>query len=415
MKKNKSPQSLMMSHGYNASWSDGAVKPPLFLTSTFAFETAEDGKHFFEAAYGLREMEEDEIMGLIYSRLNNPNLEILEDRLSLWDEADACAVFESGMSAISTVLLEFLKPGDVLLYSNPVYGGTDHFIEYFLPSIGVRSIPFSSKDTYEEIMERVEQELGDGRLALVYAETPSNPNNQLIDIELCRKVADHFSTEEMYVPVAIDNTYMGPLWCQPLKHGADLVLYSATKYINGHSDVIAGAVSGKKEQMVRVRTLRTFLGNMTSPHTAWLLTRSLETLKLRMECQAKNAEQIADFLVNHEKVSKVYYLGLMHENDRDYDLYKKQYSSPGAMISFDIEGGEAEAFKFLNNLSLFKLAVSLGSTESLAQHPASMTHAGVDPDKRVKFGVTSSLVRLSIGIEHVDDLIQDLKDALDKV
>ena len=208
---------------------------------------------------------------------------------------------------------------------------------------------------------------------------------------------------------------MGPLWQHPLQCGADLVLYSATKYIGGHSDLIAGAVLGNSELMIRVKTLRTFLGNMVSPHTAWLMLRSLETLKVRMDQQTKNAQEVADYLNNHPKVENVYYLGLLEEGTAKYTTYRKQCSAPGAMVSFDIVGGEKEAFTFLNNLKLMKLAVSLGSTESLAEHPKTMTHAGVDPEQCKQMNITEKLVRLSIGVESTKDLIWDLDQALEKV
>lgn len=405
------PESLMMSYGYKPELSEGAVKCPIFQTSTFVFKTAQEGKEFFELAYGKREKSPGEEPGLIYSRLNNPDLQILEERLCLWDGADECAVFESGMSAISTVLLEFLRPGDALLYSMPVYGGTDHFINKVLPQYGITGIGFTPEETLEEILQKSEK----ARVKLVYVETPANPTNALFDLELCRKVADQLSNAENSVYVVVDNTYMGPLWQHPLKHGADLVMYSATKYIGGHSDLIAGAVLGKKELMKRVRTLRTFLGNMAGPWTGWLLMRSLETLKVRMTQQAENASKVADFLAAHPKVEKVYYLGHLAENSEQYHIFKKQLSCAGAMVSFDIKGGEKEAFQFLDHLHLFHLAVSLGSTESLAEHPATMTHSDVSEQDRAKLGISEKLIRLSIGVEHYEDLIWDIQLALEKV
>jgi methionine-gamma-lyase len=415
MKKNFKPESLMMSYGYKPELSEGAIKCPIFQTSTFVFQTAEEGKKFFEVAYGLRPKEQDEELGLIYSRINNPNLEILENRLSLWDKADDSAVFESGMSAITTVLLEFLKPGDLLLYSSPTYGGTDHFIHDFLPKIGVDSVAFHPENTQEEIEEIIKNTGKADRLGLIYIETPANPTNSIIDIEMCCRIADKHKNDDDKTYVCVDNTYMGPVWSKPLEIGADLVVYSATKFIGGHSDLIAGAVLSNAELMVRVKTLRTFLGNMVSPHTAWLLLRSLETLKIRMEKQSRNAQKVAEFLNAHDKVEKVHYLGLIGENSKDYELYKRQYNSPGAMISFDVKGGEKEAFQFLNHLQLIKLAVSLGSTESLAQHPQTMTHCGIEPVARKKMGVTASLVRVSIGVEDADDIIWDVKNALEQV
>jgi methionine-gamma-lyase len=409
------PESLMMSHGYKPELSEGSIKPPIFQTSTFVFKTAEEGKAFFEIAYGKREKAQNEELGLIYSRINNPNLEILEDRLCLWDKADQCAVFESGMSAISTVLLEFLKPGDLLLYSLPTYGGTDHFINHFLNKIGVHSIGFRPNQSKEEIVQLVKDSNMSDKLALVYIETPANPTNELIDIRMCREIADFFSNDNKQVYLATDNTYMGPLWSSPLQHGSDIVIYSATKYIGGHSDLIAGAVLGNSAIMQRVKVLRTFLGNMASPHTCWLLLRSLETLKVRMEQQARNAQEIARFLENHPKIEKLHYLGCLKEDSRSYEIYKRQYTSPGAMIAFDIKGTESEAFAFLNNLKLIKLAVSLGSTESLVQHPATMTHTGLCPELKKKIGITEGLVRLSVGVEHYEDLISDISNALDAV
>lgn len=412
MEKILSPESLMMTHGYQPEWSEGAVKTPLFLTSTFTFKTAEEGKSYFELAYGLRERRQKEQPGLIYSRINNPNLEILENRLCLWDKADDCAVFESGMSAISTTLLEFLNPGDLLLFSSPTYGGTDHFINHFLKKIGVNSIGFYPHQSKEEIIQLIEETGNADRLSHIYIETPANPTNDLVDIKMCREIANHFGTAQNEIKISVDNTYMGPLWSNPLQHGADLVIYSATKYIGGHSDVIAGAVLGNAELIKRVKTLRTFLGNMASPHTCWLLLRSLETLKIRMEKQAENATAIASFLETHPLVEKVLFLGNLDKSSKAYQIFKEQYSSSGAMISFYINGGEKEAFEFLNQLQLIKLAVSLGSTESLVQHPASMTHSGICPELKKKMGIGDNLIRLSVGVENSKDLIWDINQAL---
>ncbi|HMU03331.1 MAG TPA: cystathionine gamma-synthase family protein [Saprospiraceae bacterium] len=412
---NFSPESLMMSYGYKPELSEGAIKCPIFQTSTFVFKNAEEGKAFFEVAYGIREQKANEELGLIYSRLNNPDLEILENRLCLWDKAEECAVFESGMSAITTVLLEFLKPGDLLLYSMPVYGGTDHFINTFLPKIGINTLGFRPDMDEDAIYNLLEQTGNADKLAMIFVETPANPTNAIIDIEMCHRIANKYATDDHKVLTAVDNTYMGPLWQHPLRHGADLVMYSATKYIGGHSDVIAGAVLGDAVLIKRVKTLRTFLGNMASPNTGWLLMRSLETLKVRMEQQAKNAEKIAAYLSAHPKVEKVYYLGLISERSPNYDMYKRQYVSPGAMLSFDIKGGEKEAFVFLNNLKLIQLAVSLGSTESLAEHPASMTHAGIEERHRIEMGITDKLIRISAGVENHEDIVWDIDQALEMV
>jgi methionine-gamma-lyase len=406
------PESLMMSHGYKPELSEGAIKCPIFQTSTFVFRSAEEGKAYFELAYGKREKMPNEELGLIYSRINNPDLEILENRLCLWDKADDCAVFESGMAAISTVLLEFLNPGDLLLFSNPTYGGTDHFIHHFLTKIGVSVLSFDPLHTKEEILKRLKESGKADKLAMIYVESPANPTNDLIDMKMCKEIAQQYSTAEKHVMMTVDNTYMGPLWQHPLELGADLVVYSATKYIGGHSDLIAGAVLGNSANMLRVKTLRTFLGNMASPNTGWLLMRSLETLKVRMEKQQSNAIAVANFLENHPKVKKVNYLGLIKEGTRDYEILKYQCKGTGAMVSFEVVGGEKEAFKFLNSLKLIKLAVSLGGTESLAEHPCTMTHAGVDDVTKQKLGINDALVRLSIGVEHPSDILWAVENAL---
>jgi methionine-gamma-lyase len=408
------PETLMMSYGYDPELSEGAIKCPIFQTSTFAFKNAESGKRFFSVAYGLEEADPNESQGLIYSRLNNPDLQILEERLTLWDHAEEAAVFDSGMAAITTVLLEFLKPGDTILCSTPTYGGTDHFINHILEKFKIDALFFQAGASEEEIKNIIINSGKQDSLRLIYIETPANPTNALIDIEMCKRLADEFGGKEQTF-LAVDNTYMGPIWSNPIVHGADLVLYSATKYIGGHSDLIAGACLGSSELMARVKGMRTFLGNMADAWTGWLLMRSLETLKVRMEAQARNAESVANYLGRHPKIEKVYYLGFIESTEPEYEVFKNQYTSAGAMLSFDIVGGEKEAFTFLNNLKLMKLAVSLGGTESLAQHPYSMTHADVDTETKKKNSVTEKLIRLSIGIENSDDIIHDIGLALEEV
>jgi methionine-gamma-lyase len=250
---------------------------------------------------------------------------------------------------------------------------------------------------------------------MIYIETPANPTNCLVDIAACADVARTHSTDDRKVLVAVDNTFLGPLWQHPLDHGADLVLYSLTKFVGGHSDLIAGAVLGSEDLITRVKATRTFFGSMAGPWTGWLLLRSMETLKLRMTSQMKNARYVADFLADHPKVEAVHYLGHLEEGDRDFEIYERQCVSPGSMISFEVQGGEAEAFRLLNHLQLVKLAVSLGGTESLAEHPGSMTHSDVPPAEQARMGITPAMVRLSVGVENPDDLIADLTQALEAV
>ena len=415
MKKNNKPESQMMGASYDPHLSEGSVKVPIFQTSTFVFKNAEEGKSHFHIAYGLREKNIGESMSLAYSRINNPNLEIAEDRLKLWDNAEACALFQSGMAAITTTILELTRPNTLILHSSPLYGGTDHFIEHVLPKYNIKSMYFNSFDSLENIIKEKEDKHPDIDVSLVYIESPANPTNSIVDISKSKDLADYFSRKENKVYLAIDNTFMGPVFSQPIDHGADVVLYSATKYIGGHSDLVAGAASGSNEIISRLKGMRVFMGNMASPFTCWLITRSLETLKIRMEKSTENARKIAEMLNTHPKIEKVHYLSLIDKNSNEYKVYKKQYSSSGGMISIDIKGGEKEAFTFLDNLKLIKLAVSLGGTESLACHPFSMTHCDVSVETKNKIGMGESLVRLSIGIEDSNDLIEDIKNSLDKV
>lgn len=412
---NFSPETQMLGFGYKPELSEGAVKCPIFQTSTFVFKSAEAGKAFFEMAYG-KPGHEGEEMGLIYSRINNPDMEILEERLRLWDGGEAAAAFGSGMSAIASTFLTFLSPGDVVLYSNPLYGGTHKFVHHILTHFGIEVVGFQAGQTEAAVEETLLNCGHAGKLKMIYVETPANPTNDLIDLELCARLARKYSTDDKQVILVADNTYMGPLWQHPLKHGVDVVLYSATKYIGGHSDVIAGAAVASRELIGKIKKTRTFFGTMIDPHSSWLLMRSLETLKIRMEAAAANAREVAAWLSKHPKVEKVYYLGYTARNcPEQYEIYKRQYLSDGAMLSFDIRGGEKEAFAFLNHLKHIKLAVSLGGTECLAEHPATMTHSDVPDDEKEALGITGKMVRLSVGIENVRDILWDLEQALDQV
>jgi methionine-gamma-lyase len=406
------PESLMMGYGYDPLLSEGAVKCPIFQTSTFIFENAAAGKSFFELAYGLREQRPNEEPGLIYSRINNPDLEILEERLALWDNAESALVFSSGMAAIATSLLTFLRPGDVLLHSEPIYGGTDFLVHRVLPQFGVKRYGFAagSRDSLEEAMAEA---AALGRVAMIYIETPANPTNALVDIAAVAAAARAAERDGRRPLVVVDNTFLGPLWQQPLRHGADLVLYSLTKYVGGHSDVIAGAALGAESLVANIRGMRTILGTMADPWTGWLLMRSLETMKLRMTSQMKNARYVAEFLNAHPKVKRVHYLGFLREGDPEHELYMRQCAAAGATFAFEVHGGEAEAFRVLDALKLIKLAVSLGGTESLAEHPGTMTHSDIPKPAQERIGITPGMIRLSVGVEHPDDIIADLTQALD--
>jgi methionine-gamma-lyase len=406
------PESLMMGFGYDPALSEGAIKCPIFQTSTFVFENAEAGKAFFEVAYGLRAPTPDERTGLIYSRLNNPDLEILEDRLCLWDEAEQCVTFSSGMAAIATALLAYARPGDGVIYSAPIYGGSDHFLHHVLPDWNIAAHPLPAGERPEAHEAALRERLAGRPLSVVLLETPANPTNALTDIAATVAMAQRLAAPDRRPIVMVDNTFLGPLWQQPLKHGADVVLYSATKFIGGHCDVIAGAALGPADVMAPIRGLRAFLGTVPSPLTGWLLLRSLETLKMRMTAAMKNARHLARMLAQHPRVARVYYLGLLAEGDPMRETFERQCTGPGSLIAFEVHGGEAAAFRVLNALKLVKLAVSLGGTESLAEHPATMTHADVSKADQQRFGITPGLVRLSVGVEHYSDLMADLEQAL---
>jgi len=409
------PESLMMSYGYNPEWSQGAIKCPIFQTSTFVFPSAEEGKRFFTKAYE-EGIITGEGAGLIYSRLNNPDVEILEDRLTLLEDAEDGATFSSGMAAIFTTLMTFLLPEDILIFSEPVYGGTHYLFSNILPTWKIKTVGLPARGFHHNLNEYLYQHKNElNKVKIIYIETPTNPTNNLIDIAGTKSVIDTLHQENKPL-IIVDNTFLGPLWQHPLKHGADLVVYSATKFLGGHSDVVAGAVLGPKHLISKIKIMRTFLGTVHGPWTGWLLLRSLETLKLRMTSQMKNARYVADFLSTHPKVERVYYPGLLKEEDgEEFQIYKKQCIAPGSMISFDIYGGEKEAYKFLNSLKLIKIAVSLGGTESLAEHPATMTHSDIPPDKQLRLGITPKMIRLSIGIEHYEDIIADIENALNKI
>ncbi len=403
------PESLMMSYGYNPEWSEGSIKPPVFQTSTFVFRNAREGKEFFSWAYGLAERDPGRPMGLIYSRLNNPNLEILEDRLNLWDEAEASAVFSSGMAAISTSILALVAPGQAVVYLRPVYGGTDYLMEHELPSLGIRTRAVPAGSPAAQVEEACAALVREGTpCRLVYLETPANPTIILTDIAEMATVAHRHGAL-----CAVDNTLLGPLYQQPLRLGADLVLYSATKFLGGHSDVVAGVALGRTELIdAKVKMLRTILGTMLDPHSAWLLLRSLETAKLRMTCSRKNAEHVARFLAKHPKVAKVHYPGLLQPGPQR-DIFERQCSGAGALMSFElVDGTEEAAFRLLDAVEMIQLAVSLGANESLIEHPATMTHSDIPPVEQAAIGITPGMVRLSVGIEHPDDIVADLEQAL---
>jgi methionine-gamma-lyase len=408
------PSTLMMGHGFDPALSEGSLKPPIFLTSTFVFENAAAGKRHFEGVTGKRPGGAE---GLVYSRFNGPNQEILEDRLGLWEDAEDALSFSSGMSAIATLLLAFVQPGDVVVHSGPLYAATETLIARVLGRFGVKWLDFPAGATEDEIADVVEAAKAMGRVPLVYLESPANPTNALVDVQAVRKVCDAAFSGGERPPIAIDNTFLGPLWHHPIRHGADLSVYSLTKYAGGHSDLVAGGITGSKDLINQIRMLRNTIGTITDPNTAWMLLRSLETLELRMTRAGENADKVCRFLRDHAKVESVGYLGFLEEGGdaRQADIYRRHCTGAGSTFSLYLKGGEKEAFAFLDSLKIAHLAVSLGGTETLASAPAAMTHLSVPPERKQALGITDNLVRVSIGVEDADDLIADFDQALGAV
>ena len=407
------PETLMLGYGYDPLLSEGAVKPPVFLTSTFVFRSAEEGRDFFDYAAGRREPPQGATAGLVYSRFNHPNSEIVEDRLAAYEGAEACILFSSGMSAIATTILTFVRPGDVILHSQPLYGGTETLATRTLAAYGVAAVGFADGVDEASVRAAATAAEAEGRISVIMTETPSNPLNTMVDLRLVRRIADDIASRQQHRPIIVcDNTLLGPVFQHPLACGADVSVYSLTKYVGGHSDLIGGAALGLESLMRPIRLLRGAFGTQLDPHSCWMIGRSLETLALRMERANSNAEIVAEFLRDHPRVAKVHYLPFLPADSPDRRVYEAQCTAPGSTFSFDIRGGLAEAFRCLDRMQIIKLAVSLGGTESLACHPATTTHSGVPADVRARIGVSDATIRLSIGIEHPDDLLADLSQAL---
>lgn len=377
---------------YDREAYQGALNPPVFWSSTFAFESAAQGAARFA---GIEP-------GMIYSRVTNPTVQMLEERLAELEGAEAGLAFGSGMGAIASMIWTLLRPGDELLVDLTLYGCTHSLVNHLLPQFGIitRAVDFTQ-------LQELPSQLND-KTRLVLFETPANPNMRLIDIEAVANLV-HMHSSAL---VAVDSTYCTPYLQRPLSLGADVVIHSLTKYINGHGDVLAGALLGKAEfmQQVRMQGLKELTGACLSPMDAYLVMRGMKTLPLRMERHCESAQLIAERLANHPAVARVYYPGL--PSHPQHALCARQMKLPGAMIAFELQGGIDEGVNFINALKLFTCAVSLGDAESLAQHPASMTHSTYSPEERERHLITEGLVRLSIGLESPDDLWRDLQQAL---
>jgi cystathionine gamma-synthase/methionine-gamma-lyase len=411
------PETLAVSFGYDPAEALGAVKPPVYLTSTFIYPSAQHAKDVHEAFFdGTGPLAGKKGEGHIYSRLGHPGLDILETRLAAIDGAEAAAAFSSGMAAHSSIALTFVKPGDSVLHGRPIYGGVDMLYGSVMPGFGTHVETYTDGCDPAAVRAAARAALAKGPLALIVAETPANPTAAIVDLDLMVAVADEIGRETGRRPlVVVDNTLLGPFAQRPIEHGVDLCMTSLTKYCAGHSDLLAGGVSGKLELIHQLRTLRTTWGNHLDPFTAWLVVRSLESASVRIERAMSNARKVAEFLQGHPKVAGVTYLGFLAEGTPARAVYDRQCKGAGSTFSFHLHGGEAESFRMLDALRLLKLAVSLGGSETLICHSATTTHYAVPREGRLAGGITDGTMRLSVGLEHADDIIADLSQALEAV
>ncbi|HHL73050.1 MAG TPA: aminotransferase class I/II-fold pyridoxal phosphate-dependent enzyme [Bacteroidetes bacterium] len=380
-------------HGSGAPVSPtGAISVPIFQTSTFAFRDLDTAAQEFAG----------EKPGYIYSRLQNPTTEAFEREVAFLEHAEASAAFASGMAAVAMTLLALARPGDKILSTHTVYGGTHALFEEQLKKFDIEVIYADSPDAAEFAAKM------DSRVKAVFIETPANPTLAVLDIAAIAGIAHDWN-----VPLIVDNTFATPYYQSPLQLGADIVLHSTTKYIGGHGDAIGGVVAGSKTFIDDLRSsgLKE-LGAIMSPFTAWLMLRGLKTLPVRMDRSSENAMQVAKFLDGHEKVSRVHYPGL--QSHPGHDIARRQMRGFSGVLAFELHGGFPAAERMLNAVNLISLAVSLGDCDTLIEHPASMTHSSYSPEERRELGISDGLVRLSVGLEGIDDLLADLQQALDK-
>ncbi|MEO8025804.1 MAG: aminotransferase class I/II-fold pyridoxal phosphate-dependent enzyme [Bryobacteraceae bacterium] len=404
------PPTEVLTRGFDPSLSVGSARPAVFRSSTYVFSSPEAAERAFDLMAGRAKAEPGEIPDLVYSRFNHPNAEILEDQIvPLEKGAQKALVFNSGMAAIMTTMFAFLKPGDAVLYTVPVYGGTQKLIQTFLDPWGVTGVPVSGGST-DEIDEKIRTT---ENLRVILIETPANPTLLMTDIKRACDAAAARTGERPIVMV--DNTMLGPAFQFPLELGADISLYSATKYLSGFSDLIGGVALARNPELLRkARSLRSLFGNILQPDECWMLTGRLPTVSLRMNRASKNAQRIAERLANHPKVKRVLYPTLFTDPEQ-IRIRTAQCEFPGAMFSMELRGGKAAAFEFLRHVEITRNAVSLGGVESLVCHPKSTTHSGFTDEEFAQAGVTDSLVRVSVGIEDWRDLLADFERALEMV
>ncbi len=400
------PPTEILTRGFDPRLSVGSARPAVFRSSTYVFSSPEAAERAFDLMGGRAKRAPGEEVDLVYSRFNHPNAEILEDRVTaLENGARAALVFNSGMAAIMTAILTFARPGDTVVYTVPIYGGTQHFVQDFLEPFGVHGIAARAGDgaALDETIEAGKN------VRLVLIETPANPNLTMTDIRRATEAAARARPKPL---VMVDNTLMGPAFQHPLDLGADISLYSATKYLSGLSDMIGGVAIANDPDLVRqMRRWRSLFGNILQPDECWMLDGRLPTVALRMNRSSKNAERIAMRLRDHPKVERVLYPALFDDAGQK-SIYERQCDFPGGMLSIILRGGKTAAFEFLRNLKIAKNAVSLGGVETLVCHPKTTTHSGFSEEEFAVAGVTDGLVRVSVGIEDWRDLLADFEQAL---
>ncbi|HMQ11041.1 MAG TPA: PLP-dependent aspartate aminotransferase family protein [Oligoflexia bacterium] len=410
-KKRKStlyPKTSVITEGFDPSLSVGSARPAVFRSSTFVFSSPEAAENAFAIALNKKEKEAGEIPELIYSRLSHPNAEILEQHLTpLEPKSKDAVVFNSGMAAISTLLLALNKPGEAFVYTTPLYGGTYHLIKEVLQPLNIQGIEAPAK-SLNQVLTTIKN---NKTIAMVFVETPSNPNLCLLDLKQIAQACKEHPKQPLLV---VDNTLMGPTYQHPIKLGADLVVYSATKYLAGFSDMLGGVILGKSiEHLNALRGYRALLGNIMQADECWILDSRLPTVQLRMEKQSKNAQRIVKAIHQHPAIKQVYYPGYFTDSKQE-TLWEDQCGQPGALFSLVLKGGKSQAFNFLRHLKIIKNAVSLGGMESLACHPASTTHSEMSEEVLKENDIDQGLVRISVGIEDWRDIQKDIQQALDK-
>jgi methionine-gamma-lyase len=403
------PETAVLTKGFDPALSVGSARPPVYRTSTFVFPSPEAAERAFGIVLGKISPVGEDRPDLIYARLNHPNAEILEEQLAPLERgANSAAVFNSGMAAIVTVMLSFLERGGSLIYTQPLYGGTQHLIHQVIEPLGfaAQAVPAGDAKALTRAIEQSENP----RLVLI--ETPANPTLVMSDIAQAAAAVRAHPKRPL---LAVDNTLLGPTFQHPLSCGADLAIYSATKFLGGFSDLLAGAVLAVDPELIQTLTgLRALLGNILQADECWMLDSRLSTVALRMNRQSKNAQRIAEQLAKHPRVNRVIYPSLFTDAEQ-IRIRDAQTDYPGSLVSLEVKNGKTGAFEFLRHLKIAKNAVSLGGVESLACHPMTTTHSELSAQEFTAAGISESLVRISVGTEHWRDLLDEFSRALDQI